>query len=366
MMRASTGEPAGGSSTRDAEPAPGPWGWWPAQHAWFEALHERAAAWRPGEGAELDRDAIVHALLEAVDAQASWLVHPCVSALTWDLPERRLHRDVQLAIWEAAHVDAPLGALRLEDDMWLWAADGGRSVPRGTHDLADLAAHVREAEQPVSIALDVWCDSIGVALPGSWAEGDPPTSEQQDQLQREINLFLRTIGTADGAFPACMTWLAQVTRVAVPLVGAGDGTFRSGCEEAVPGLVYLDVAGGDLQIMEALVHESAHRHLFMAEMAGPLVDPEHTGRYLSPLRPDPRPLRGILLAYHALAYICALYADVAASRSTSSALLERELEALLPKLDGAEVTLGGAREHLTTAGSGFFDRTREVAAYGRP
>jgi HEXXH motif-containing protein len=70
--------------------------------------------------------------------------------------------------------------------------------------------------------------------------------------------------------------------------------------------------------LESIVHESAHLHLYMALAQEPLIDPDHDGHYKSPLRPDPRPLRGILLAYHALAYIAALFADVSRLDDASS------------------------------------------------
>jgi HEXXH motif-containing protein len=118
----------------------------------------------------------------------------------------------------------------------------------------------------------------------------------------------------------------------------------------------------EAQIVEALVHESAHHYFRIRDGAHPLVESGHAATYASPLRRDPRPLRGIFLAYHALAYICACFTD--SSRLGLGLADERELSQLRAKARDAECTLAGAAAHLTESGREFFEQTRAVVDYG--
>jgi HEXXH motif-containing protein len=127
----------------------------------------------------------------------------------------------------------------------------------------------------------------------------------------------------------------------------------------------LDIDIDPVFVLEALVHESAHHHLCLAEMESLLVDPKHDGTYPSPLRPEPRPLRGILLAYHALAYICALYVEARACGFIPRDAYRSEADDLQSKLDAAESTLCSSRQFLTESGDQFFSETMNVAAHGR-
>jgi HEXXH motif-containing protein len=112
-----------------------------------------------------------------------------------------------------------------------------------------------------------------------------------------------------------------------------------------------------------LVHETAHHLLYVTEAAGPLIDPEEGRLFTSPLRHDPRPLRGILLAYHALAFICAFYSDLEQSL-IGKEIIDRTDVANLQRLTyEAESTLLSASSSLTSQGAIFFDRTREIVGY---
>jgi HEXXH motif-containing protein len=119
----------------------------------------------------------------------------------------------------------------------------------------------------------------------------------------------------------------------------------------------------EVQTVEALVHESAHQHLFTAEAAGALVDPHHTALYKSPLRADARPLRGVLLACHALAYIAAYYTDALRESIAPAQLLETQLERTRHKFNDALSVLLTNNRHLTIEGRDFLDRTVEVGSY---
>jgi HEXXH motif-containing protein len=294
------------------------------------------------------------------------LYHPCATALTSVVGDARLQRDFQMAVWTASHSKGiPLGAVNAPRPLWAWAPDGGRQVTPGRHDLEELSARLEGASSPATLALDVWCDSMGVPQRHSWAADPPTTPEAGDRLKEDILSFLRSVALADALLRRCMTWVTAVTSVAVPLRSVSPDQFRSVSSPDLPGVVALDLKPTAIVILEALVHESAHHYLYLCEAEAPLVDPAHEGKYRSPLRPEPRPLRGILLAYHALSFIGVLYADAEASGFLTEDEYQADRAQLQTMLDDAEATLFTHRRHLSPSGNTFLDATAEVAIHGR-
>jgi HEXXH motif-containing protein len=336
----------------------------PVAGAWYDALARAIGTWEPDPCLELDRGRIAARLTDACDGAEPWLYHPCASALTF-ASDGRQQQDFQLAVWTAAHSTASLGAVSAPRVLWAWARDGGAPVPAGRHDLDAIAAPVAAATAPGLTALDVWCDSIGFAHRHSWAASPPADPEAAAALEAQIVRFLQVLDLGERVLGDCMRWVATVTSVVVPLRGAPDDEFRSVSSPDLPGLVALDVKPAAILVLEALVHESAHHHLYRAEAAGPLVDPAHTGAYRSPLRRDPRPLRGILLAYHALVYIGALYADALDVGALDDEIGSDDVDHLQTLRDDAAITLLANRRHLTDAGNELLDTTMEVADRGR-
>ena len=115
------------------------------------------------------------------------------------------------------------------------------------------------------------------------------------------------------ALPEVAGWLRATTRALDLLperffAKAPDGALVSCSSPEVPGFIRITRCREPLKLLEMLVHETAHLYLFRAEAAAPLIDPSSTLSFSSPLRHEPRPLRGILLALHACAYIAAAYA----------------------------------------------------------
>jgi hypothetical protein len=342
-----------------------PWAWRPSKNAWFRGLLVPITAWRPDPALELDGSALVRRLCEAAEGNEEWLFHPLINPLVL-AHGQRLSSDFQLAVWIAGHSSTSLGSVRVPQPLWTWSPDGGVAVPPGLHDLDSLASATAKSSWPFDIALDVWSDSIGFPYPTnfsypndwSWSAHRPLSDARRGRLETEVRIFMSAVNGLSSALPECIEWTATVTRVVVPLCRDVDTKFKSGSRTDLPGVVFFDLHGGAHQICEALVHESAHQHLCIEEAAGPLVEPAHQGTYSSPLRPDPRPLRGILLAYHALVYMCLYYAECI-GRGIGHGQ-EDELEGLRRKTDDGERVLADNARNLTPAGVAFFERTREV------
>lgn len=341
-----------------------PWIWQPSKSGWYKRVKTLLSSWKPAEELDLDTGALLSCLTEAVACEADWVLHPCINTLTLTEATKRLERDFQLAVWVAAQSQASLGKISVPEPLHVWSQDGGFILPPGRYDLAALGAAVVEANCPTVLAIDLWCYSLGFPLPDTWAALQNLTDLQQEQLQQEVLVFLRTLSLAESLFKECIGWVASVARVVVPLYTESDQAFRSGSQNDLPGLIYLDLFGGEFQIMEALVHEAAHLHLFLAEAEGALVDPTYQERYTSPLRPEPRPLRGILLAYHAIAYICAFYIE-AIHQGRGISYCQNELQTMQGKLHESEQILLSCQQHMTERGRAFFQLTQKVVDYGK-
>jgi HEXXH motif-containing protein len=160
--------------------------------------------------------------------------------------------------------------------------------------------------------------------------------------------------------PECSAWVGEVTHIAIPFRGE-NGLFRSRSHPDIPGVVELDLLS-EMEILEALVHESAHLYLYRAECEAPLIETGYEGLHRSPLRPEPRPLRGIMLAMHALAHIALFYRETEHLDGVSH-WSESELSERLALANEAAQTLADAWSHLTPAGRQFVDDTRQVLGY---
>jgi HEXXH motif-containing protein len=342
-----------------------PWHWLPDPAAWFESLIAPLVAWEPDPGLGLNAYSLRLSVAAAIDHRERWLRHPCLNALTLQNRVKERERAFQLAVWIAANSDDDLGSVTLHEAMHLWTPAGGAVIQPGTHSLRALGAQVREAHCPVAIPLDAWCWSVGYPIRDSWAAASGEGPEEDATLAHEIAAYCRAIERIRQCLPDILKWILAATAVIVPMRNPGLDVVRSCSQASLPGLVWTDLVGGCSQILETVVHETAHNHLYTAEAEAPLVNHDHQGRYASPLRPEPRPLRGIMLACHALAYMTAAFVDGRRAGYFDRPFPHDAFADLVLRRDHAERTLIENRRHLTGHGSRFLVRTLEVCAYAR-
>jgi HEXXH motif-containing protein len=338
-----------------------PWRWVPDAKPWTLALVDAASRWEPHVELRMDAQAVRGAIAESALAGAGWLRHPCMSRLTRPDPPT-LYRDLCLAAWVAANTEGELGEVRLPHPTVLWTAAGDEEIAAGRHELLELGSLAAQPA-PVRLALDIWCRGTGVLSPGAWAAlAEPELQARQDELAHSIKGFLATTALLSRRCPELMDWICAATRVVRPLAPLPD-VARSSHDPDVPGLVEADISRGPTQTIELVVHETAHLHLRAAQAAGDLVDPTHRGAYPSPLRAEPRPLIGVLLAYHALAYICAALSEASAVGVADAGAASAALADLRRRRDEARAVVEGARAHFTEAGTEFVEMTHEVAEH---
>jgi HEXXH motif-containing protein len=111
------------------------------------------------------------------------------------------------------------------------------------------------------------------------------------------------------------TWFAELPVALQRLVPVGYEPERhlSASYREFPGLAYLTLHPDPVTMAEAIVHETQHGKLNLLTWLDPVL---HNGRTFwtpSPVRPDLRPLMGVLLAVHAFVPVAALHAGLIAA-----------------------------------------------------
>jgi HEXXH motif-containing protein len=112
------------------------------------------------------------------------------------------------------------------------------------------------------------------------------------------------------ALPSVHAELALVLRRIVP-VGFEPERHLSASYREAPGLVYLTLHPSVLTLAEAIVHETQHGKLNVLSFFDPALRNGRTTWTSSPVRPDLRPLSGVLLAVHAFVPVAALHLRLA-------------------------------------------------------
>jgi HEXXH motif-containing protein len=92
--------------------------------------------------------------------------------------------------------------------------------------------------------------------------------------------------------------MSFLLRQIVPVGFYKDRHLSASYREAI-GTVYLSLNPNPVTMTEALIHEFQHNKLNMASYADPLLENAFSPLFKSPIRPDLRPLWGVLMGVHA-------------------------------------------------------------------
>lgn len=107
-------------------------------------------------------------------------------------------------------------------------------------------------------------------------------------------------------------------------VGADDERHLSASYQEAIGTVYLSLHPRLMTMAEAIIHESSHNKLNALFEVDAVLQNAFTSVHRSPVRPDPRPLHGVLLAAHAFLPVAALYEAMIAAGDPRAAGAEGE------------------------------------------
>lgn len=169
------------------------------------------------------------------------------------------------------------------------------------------------------------------------------------------------LAVIDRALPAIAGEMRLLLSHVVPVGFDAEKHLSASYLEAA-GVVYLTLHPRELTLVEALVHEFQHNKLNLLLGLDRVLENQESELYTSPVRPDPRPLRGVLLAVHAFQPLIVLYDRLiaAAAGDQAAALVTRRDQIVSTCHAGCSVLLPNARP--TEAGTPLLE---EIAALDR-
>jgi len=157
------------------------------------------------------------------------------------------------------------------------------------------------------------------------------------------------------ALPAWFDELKVTQHRFVP-VGYLPERHESASYREAPGVAYLTLCDDPVTLAEAIVHETQHTKINALSWLDPIVHNGLTAWTESPVRPDLRPLWGVLLAAHAFVPVAALHRNLAQSNhplSQTERFPRRRKEVLVANRNGMRATQSVADP--TTSGKRIID-----------
>jgi HEXXH motif-containing protein len=139
--------------------------------------------------------------------------------------------------------------------------------------------------------------------------------------------------------------IARTLKRVVP-VGYEPEIHCSASYREAPGLVYLTLHPDPVTLAEALIHETQHGKLNALSFFDPVLHNGQTEWAPSPVRPDLRPLMGVLLAAHAFVPVAEFHrrlAEIGHELSRTEAFARRRAEVLASNANGLAVLEEKAR-----------------------
>lgn len=169
----------------------------------------------------------------------------------------------------------------------------------------------------------------------------------------------------DAHLPLIGKELRLTMQLLVPVGWHAEQHLSASYQEAV-GLMYLTLHPNLMTMTEALIHEFQHNKLNAAFRLDPLLENAWSPLYASPVRPDPRPLHGVILAVHAFQPVAALYEAMAGAGhdlTRNPYFIQRFQQIVRGNAEGAATVLRHARP--TAAGQALFAEMRALDGYFR-
>jgi HEXXH motif-containing protein len=189
--------------------------------------------------------------------------------------------------------------------------------------------------------------SLGPDVSSALVRSIPPDS---------VMAFSDAFNLIDANAPEYSTWVRRVVRD-ILVLRVGDDTMRSGSNSKWPGLVYMSVED-PVVLADNLVHEASHQYFHLLTRIEPVDDGSDEALYFSPVAGRDRPLRAILVAYHAFANVVLFLTACVRGGLDDRGYCTARLEEVIPKIRRLEEPL---RENaaLTSTGRALADPLME-------
>lgn len=206
--------------------------------------------------------------------------------------------------------------LRFEGPVLVGLGEDGRRVCTSTRDA-------------VLAGTDPQLEPSGLALHGGMTlvlEDDNPIADREahpDKLgnalslgDRSVDDWVRTLDQAlalvEAQLPTLFGEMQLYVQRVVPVGFDARQHLSASYAEAI-GTIYVSLHPNPMVMAEALIHEFSHNKLNALFEVDPVLHNAFSSTHASPVRPDPRPLHGVLLAAHAFLPVATLYERMIAS-----------------------------------------------------
>lgn len=147
-------------------------------------------------------------------------------------------------------------------------------------------------------------------------------------------------------------------------VGYDERLHLSASYAEAIGTLYMSLHPKPMVLAEALIHEFSHNKLNALFELDPVLENAFTSMHQSPVRPDLRPLHGVLLAAHAFLPVAALYeamVDAGVPESERPDFRRRLAQIVSSNHEAVSVVLGAGRP--TRIGRGVLEEMRRLDAH---
>ena len=173
-------------------------------------------------------------------------------------------------------------------------ADGGFSALRVYHPVARVTRLALVDHNPIA-EFEAHPDKAGNHI----TLGDRSAAEWVASLDEAF-------GLVEKFCPDVFSEMQMMLHEVVPVGYHAERHLSASYREAV-GTIYVTLHHNVMTMAEALIHEFQHNKANVACYSADFLHNAYEPRYRSPVRPDPRPLWGILLAVHAFLPVALLY-----------------------------------------------------------
>jgi HEXXH motif-containing protein len=192
--------------------------------------------------------------------------------------------------------DTEIARLPLDDEGMRTACEepSGFRFERGYHPLGTVA-HFATVDQNPIVALETHPNKSGNPVD----LGGRPAEEWIGTLEEAFGLI-------EAFLPQTYAEMRLMLHEVVP-VGYDDTRHLSASYRESIGTIYLTLHPNLMTMAEAVLHEFQHNKINVASDSADFLSNAFHPLYESPIRPDPRPLWGILLAVHAFLPVAELY-----------------------------------------------------------
>lgn len=194
-------------------------------------------------------------------------------------------------------------------------------------------------------------------------EALPAITSTQEFCQDAATLIARALRHIQAVDAHTFRLLAEESRVIAPKPPTGE--YANTTFSTLPGAMVLSLVPHPLEMADRIVHELHHDRLFCIEEFHALLedgveDAPEGGRFYSPWRQDPRPLRGILHGLYVFIAVGRFWLRVLTARTTSESDRTMAAERLRRTAGQLATAVQVLEENarFTPFGNGIFDQLR--------